>query len=101
MAKLHQHRGAGVTIIQHLHLVQRLSSAMTGVDGRFPRGQVNDGLAGRGLQPTFPIGPVSIILDQEPDQHAGIHILDVNAPQSTGMARIRLFRTVSALWPIW
>lgn len=57
---------------------------------------VDDGLALNKFHRVFPIVPIIIVLDQEADQHAGIHFTHVQYTESSSMARVDVCRRILA-----
>jgi hypothetical protein len=49
------------------------------------------------LHSTLPRVPIILVLDQEADQHAGVHVLHVEMSQAPRMARAQLLACV-VLW---
>jgi hypothetical protein len=37
----------------------------------------------------LPVSPVILVSDEESDQHAGVHVLDVDSPKSAGVIAVK------------
>lgn len=77
-----------IRIVQGLHLIDcclPTGSLISLIQLRLSRQNVNNRLSGARLHPLFPVDPVSLIFDQEPNQHARIHILEVDASQAASV----------------
>lgn len=61
------------------------------------REDVHDGFSRGCLDSSLPVDPISLIPDQKPYQHAGIHVLDVNATQSGRIVAIQFFWGIECL----
>lgn len=51
---------------------------------------VNDGFSGGRSDALFPVLPICFIHDEESNQHAGIHVIDIKPSQPSRMVRVQL-----------
>lgn len=58
---------------------------------------VHDGLSGRGLDSFLPVRQVIFVLDEKSNQHAGIHVFDMDSPQSAGVIAIQFLLGVKSI----
>lgn len=79
-----------VIIAQGLNLVNGALSLHGKTARGIMFGDPDDGLALDIPHRVFPRVPVFLISDQEPDQHAGIHLAHMQSAQSSSMARVNV-----------
>ena len=91
-----------IVITQGLYLINRLRAGGTHPAFRIVRGNMDDGFPLHMLDRALPQVPIILILDEEANKHAGVHVLHMEVSQATGVAGIQflycILRWIMVVW---
>ena len=83
-------------IIQRLYLLESLASSPDIIGLQIARVDVDNRAVRGGGDAPLPVGPVLFVVDQEANQHAGVHVFDVDSPRPARVVRIEFLLGVDA-----